>query len=120
MLPKSSIMLIFIAVLLGFIVVVNIFGYIISGPKYSGPVTDHFNGKKFTNPTGIQAKGISDVLKWAMNRKRGKWTEITKITYDEKPPLRIDHGLRITFVNHSTFLIQTNGLNILTDPVWSQ
>lgn len=28
--------------------------------------------------------------------------------------------LVVTFVNHSTFLIQTAGLNILTDPVWSK
>ena len=25
----------------------------------------------------------------------------------------------ITWIGHSTFLIQTNGLNILTDPVWA-
>jgi L-ascorbate metabolism protein UlaG (beta-lactamase superfamily) len=32
------------------------------------------------------------------------------------------HGteLRVTFVNHSTFLLQTEGLNLLTDPVWSE
>jgi L-ascorbate metabolism protein UlaG (beta-lactamase superfamily) len=27
--------------------------------------------------------------------------------------------LRVTFINHSTVLIQLDGLNILTDPVWS-
>ena len=26
----------------------------------------------------------------------------------------------ITFVNHATFLIQTGGISILTDPVWSE
>jgi len=26
----------------------------------------------------------------------------------------------ITFVNHATFLIQTVGISILTDPVWSE
>ncbi|TIT17605.1 MAG: hypothetical protein E5W78_26370, partial [Mesorhizobium sp.] len=29
-------------------------------------------------------------------------------------------GLRLTMVGHSTLLIQTAGLNILTDPVWSR
>ena len=34
---------------------------------------------------------------------------------------RVDDGrLRITFINHSTTLIQIDGVNILTDPVWSQ
>jgi L-ascorbate metabolism protein UlaG (beta-lactamase superfamily) len=28
--------------------------------------------------------------------------------------------LRITFVNHSTVLLQTDGVNLLTDPVWSR
>ncbi|HEY0722403.1 MAG TPA: MBL fold metallo-hydrolase, partial [Pyrinomonadaceae bacterium] len=27
---------------------------------------------------------------------------------------------RVTFVNHATVLIQTGGLNILTDPIWSE
>lgn len=29
-------------------------------------------------------------------------------------------NLRVTFINHATVLIQTHGLNILTDPVWSK
>lgn len=28
--------------------------------------------------------------------------------------------LRVTFVNHATVLLQTEGLNLLTDPVWSK
>src|SRR5690606_37464364 len=38
-----------------------------------------------------------------------------------KPAARVDgDGLRITMVGHATLLIQTAGINILTDPVWSQ
>jgi L-ascorbate metabolism protein UlaG (beta-lactamase superfamily) len=38
-----------------------------------------------------------------------------------KPTARADgDSLLVTFVNHSTFLIQTKGLNILTDPVWAE
>ncbi|TIP66685.1 MAG: hypothetical protein E5X63_46645, partial [Mesorhizobium sp.] len=37
------------------------------------------------------------------------------------PAERIDgSGLRLTMVGHSSLLIQTAGLNILTDPVWSR
>ncbi|TIU89863.1 MAG: hypothetical protein E5W09_34280, partial [Mesorhizobium sp.] len=37
------------------------------------------------------------------------------------PAKRIDgSGLRLTMVGHSSLLIQTAGLNILTDPVWSR
>jgi L-ascorbate metabolism protein UlaG (beta-lactamase superfamily) len=33
------------------------------------------------------------------------------------PPL---HGLRVTWMGHSTLLIEIDGLTILTDPVWSE
>ena len=37
------------------------------------------------------------------------------------PPARVEGAaLRATFVNHSTVLLQTGGVNILTDPVWSR
>jgi len=107
---------ILIIVSLSFVVV----GYGISGPKYSGAVTDHFDGKKFINPGHIQAKGLKDVLKWSFDRKRGQWKEINTAAPSDRPVPRVNEGVRITFVNHSTFLIQTDGLNILTDPVWSK
>jgi len=28
------------------------------GPKYKGPVSDHFDGSRFINPGGIKAKGL--------------------------------------------------------------
>src|SRR6185295_12999072 len=39
-----------------------------------------------------------------------------------RPPDRVDAAgrIRVTFVNHSTVLIQMDGINILTDPVWSE
>jgi len=95
-------------------------GYFLSAPKYSGPISDHFNGKKFFNPNGATAKGLSDVFKWLLNRKKGKWTEVGDFSFGEKPATKSESGLVITFVNHSTFLIQANSLNILTDPIWSK
>jgi L-ascorbate metabolism protein UlaG (beta-lactamase superfamily) len=107
-------------IVVSIIAIFSIVGYNISGPKYSGPVSDHFDGKKFINPTGIKAKGLPEVLKWAFNRKRGPWSEVKNFSYGPRPIARVDKGVKITFVNHSTFLIQANGLNILTDPVWSE
>jgi L-ascorbate metabolism protein UlaG (beta-lactamase superfamily) len=97
-----------------------IIGLTLSAPVYKGPKSDHFDGKKFINPTGIQAKGLGEVFKWMRERKPGKWTEKKDIEYGPKPLPRYDDGIRITFVNHSTFLIQVDGINILTDPVWSE
>ncbi|NUQ20690.1 MAG: hypothetical protein HOQ09_06985 [Gemmatimonadaceae bacterium] len=55
-----------------------------------------------------------------MQGKRGSWTKWEDVVTDT-PPARVEgDSLRVTFVNHSTVLIQTDGLNILTDPIWSK
>ena len=35
-------------------------------------------------------------------------------------PDRVTQGIRTTYINHATVLIQVSGLNILTDPIWSE
>lgn len=102
-----------------FIAVVIGLGIFLSGPKYKGSVSDHFDGRQFINPTGIKAKRLSDVLQWMIKRKQGSWNERKNIPYGDKP-LASSDGLRITYINHSTFLIQVDGINFLTDPVWSE
>ena len=37
----------------------------------------------------------------------------------ETHPRYRESGVRLTFINHATFLIQTGGYNILTDPIYS-
>ena len=86
------------------------------------PLSDHFDGKRFFNPT--LAKGsfprFSSVLKMIFE-KRSPWPVSVENTgrprLHEKPGA---HDVAVTFVNHSTFLIQMNGVNILTDPIWSK
>ena len=55
-----------------------------------------------------------------VKREPGSWTSqsLEELPYGEKPIERSD-SLIITYVNHSTFLIQVDSMNILTDPVWS-
>jgi L-ascorbate metabolism protein UlaG (beta-lactamase superfamily) len=90
-----------------------------AAPRYRGPVTDHFDGRRFHNPdSGWQSE--RDFLKWVLNRDRGYWVRWLDAPYGPPPPMRVDNGgLRVTFVNHATTLIQLDGMNILTDPVWS-
>ena len=89
-------------------------------PHYKGPVTDHFNGKKFFNP-GMPERTAGGLLKWLLNRDKGPWPEQPDAFVGARPATRIEgDSIVLTFVNHSTFLIQTSGLNILTDPVWSE
>ncbi|MEZ5041594.1 MAG: MBL fold metallo-hydrolase [Saprospiraceae bacterium] len=95
-------------------------GSLLSAPKHRGPVSVHFNGKVFQNPGGVKAKGFKDVFPMLLKQKRGPWPEITEAKKQPHPPERVTKGIQLTFVNHSTFLIQVDGLNILTDPVWSK
>lgn len=109
--------------ILGVVVVFILFGLgtgmYISAPKYSGPKSDHFNGRQFFNLSGINAQGLGAVLKWATNREKGPWQEVKDAQYGTPPPQKTN-SVRVTFINHSTFLLQIDGVNILTDPVYSK
>ncbi|RAW03260.1 MBL fold metallo-hydrolase [Pseudochryseolinea flava] len=102
-----------------FALMVIIIGAIISAPVYRGPVSDHFDGKKFNNPGNIQPRGLKGVIQWMRHRERGLWIK-TSDAKQHKPAEKFTSGTRVTFINHSSFLIQTSGVNILTDPVFSE
>jgi L-ascorbate metabolism protein UlaG (beta-lactamase superfamily) len=89
---------------------------------YSGPKSDHFNGKRFFNPGGIKPLGFRELLKWQMNGRGQKWPQSYPSPFaGARPEPRIDGtGLRVTMIGHASLLIQVAGLNILTDPVWSE
>ena len=92
----------------------------LAAPRYRGPVSDHFDGRQFHNPgPGWQSERA--FLKWQLNRRRGYWPRWLDAPYGPPPPARVgDGGLRVTFINHATTLVQLDGMNILTDPVWSE
>ena len=90
-------------------------------PYYDGPVSDHFDGLNFFNPGGHPPKGFVDLLKWQMGGGRKKWPAHYPSPFADSPPERITGDeLRVSFVGHATVLIQTGGLNVLTDPVWAE
>lgn len=92
----------------------------LSAPRYKGPESEHFDGKKFGHPYHPKGRTLIDIVKWSLTGDSGEWTAITEQEENPKPPDRaMDDDIAVTFVNHSTFLIQLAGLNILTDPVWS-
>ncbi|MBT1703086.1 MBL fold metallo-hydrolase [Chryseosolibacter indicus] len=95
-------------------------GVVLSAPKHRGPITDHFDGKRFSNPTGIKEQKATDVVRWMLTRKKGPWKEDKTSKYGNRPLDFYKDGIRITYVNHTTFLIQVDGINILTDPIWSR
>ncbi len=86
----------------------------------SPPAVEHFRDGRFFNP-GVPEHDFRTALKWMRNRKIGPWRRWIESKPGPPPPSRVDGAeLRATFINHSTVLLQTGGLNILTDPVWSR
>jgi L-ascorbate metabolism protein UlaG (beta-lactamase superfamily) len=92
-------------------------------PTYSGPPSDHFDGERFFDPDGVPPKSLGSVLRWQFGRERQRemWPEWAPSPYADTPPGRVEAGkVRLSFVGHASWLIQTAGLNILVDPVWSE
>jgi L-ascorbate metabolism protein UlaG (beta-lactamase superfamily) len=92
---------------------------------YQGPVSDHFDGERFFNALRTPLRGRWDLLRWTIDRQwrgtRAKWPARAPSPFADHPPARVEGAdIRICYVGHASFLIQTAGLNILIDPVWSQ
>lgn len=89
---------------------------------YNGPVSDHFDGLRFFDPHGASPKSLAEVLRWQFggDRERHKWPDWVPSPHADTPPPRVLAGIRLAFVGHASWLIQTAGLNILIDPVWSE
>jgi len=89
---------------------------------YDGPVSDHFDGTKFFDPDGVPPKSLGEVLRWQFggDRQRATWPVWAPSPHADTPPPRVSGDkVRLSFVGHASWLIQTSGLNILIDPVWS-
>lgn len=88
------------------------------GGSYQGPVSDHFDGKKFHNKVDSEELSFFELIK-LQTHLDGYWDEVTEpVRHFEfrQPPQK---NIKYTKVGHSTVLIQTGDLNILTDPIWS-
>lgn len=85
---------------------------------YSGPVSDHFDGVRSHSP-GQPAtdRSFRDLLRWHRQGNKARWPSHVAVT-PTVPPERSDVA-RITMIGHASMLIQVAGLNLLTDPVWS-
>jgi L-ascorbate metabolism protein UlaG (beta-lactamase superfamily) len=94
---------------------------------YRGPESAHFDGERFFNPDGedtvrpptggSRAGFFARFLTGADGRP--PWPEAVPAT-PTRPPARVEgERMLVTWIGHATVLVQTAGLNILTDPIWS-
>jgi L-ascorbate metabolism protein UlaG (beta-lactamase superfamily) len=92
-----------------------------TNPYYSGPPSDHFDGLRFFAPGAVADKTPADMLRWAVGGGRAKWPTSAPSPFEDTPPARVEgDALRIVFLGHAGFLIQTQGLNLLIDPVYAR
>ena len=81
----------------------------------------HFDGKRFYNPDAPEARGLLDVLRWKLTSRPEPSPRFISDVQQSVPPRHVEgSGVRATLVNHSTVLLQQQGSNILTDPIWSE
>ncbi len=88
---------------------------------YDGPISDHFDGERFFLVEPMEPKRLADVLRWWMTGRRDAWPALVPNRHDDRPPQRVEGpAIRIAFVGHASLLVQSGGLNLLIDPVWSE
>lgn len=80
---------------------------------------------RYQNYDGAQnTHTFSDMMRWYKERKAKKKDLSNSIPHSTQKEIRRLQENRtlfsITWIGHSTFLIQMNGLNIVTDPVWAK
>ena len=95
---------------------------------YRGPASDHFDGEHFFNPdgdteTGPPTGGSRAGFFWQQltgSDGRPKWPTTVPVA-PSRPAARVKgEAMTVTWIGHATVLVQTAGLNILTDPVWAE
>jgi L-ascorbate metabolism protein UlaG (beta-lactamase superfamily) len=80
--------------------------------------SDHFDGRRFVNPTGPALQPLSAVPRMLLEPRTPWPAQIDQPM--RRPPALAGAAAVVTFIGHSTFLIQTRTGNILTDPMYSQ
>ena len=80
--------------------------------------SDHFDGRRFFNPNGPELQPLSAAARMLLER-RTRWP--SRIDQPLCQPAALEQSAAVvTFIGHSTILIQTSTGSVLTDPMYSQ
>ena len=82
-------------------------------------ISDHFDGRRYYNPA-IKTRSLWEVIQWRWKRHVKRWPFVPVEQQKVKKIRSAQDECLVTFINHSTVLLQLSGWNILTDPIWSE
>ena len=87
---------------------------------YEGPESGHFDGERFFNPGFPEYRADPRrFVNRVLGADRTPWPQSVAVR-QTVPPRRVEgEEMLVTWIGHATVLVQTQGLNILTDPIWS-
>jgi L-ascorbate metabolism protein UlaG (beta-lactamase superfamily) len=76
---------------------------------------------RFFNPHAPAGRSAREVLRWMRTRERTAWpSSVIPGAPPAPPPSRVEPGqAAVTFIGHSTFLIRTASMVMITDPVFT-
>ncbi len=96
--------------------------HLFSRRYYDGPRSDHFDGTRFFNPGGVEPADLRCILRWQLRGEPVPWPDRfeSPLPKDTPPATVGGERLRLTFIGHAGFLLQTADVNILLDPVYSE
>jgi L-ascorbate metabolism protein UlaG (beta-lactamase superfamily) len=80
--------------------------------------SDHFDGRRFFNPTGANGQPVWMVPRLLLAPRTG-WPSRVPVEPRQPPQIGPDDVV-VTFVGHATFLIQVGATNLLIDPVYAE
>ncbi len=83
----------------------------------TAPISDHFDGTRFFNATGADGQPFSAVPR-LLREPRTRWPRDLPIV-PATPPVPGGNAAAITFIGHSTFLVQSAAGHVITDPVYA-
>jgi L-ascorbate metabolism protein UlaG (beta-lactamase superfamily) len=83
------------------------------------PSSDHFDGYRFHNRDAVPNYAFSDEVRigWELRTKKKNWPARFETKPYRAPAEPVLHGIRLLWIGHSTTLIQTPRLSIMTDPI---
>jgi len=84
----------------------------------AGRPSDHFDGTRYFNPEAAGVRPLSAFPKM-LREPRAPWPRSVPVDIRVPPPRDPGAWATVTFIGHSTFLIQTEAATILTDPVFA-